>query len=140
MSFVHATAKSTFRSDAGQFVRGKITPGVRVGVKAFADLVLEEAKSIVPVRTGQLRDSGKVVMTETDKQITGHVVFTAEYAPMIEFGWGILGAAGPHAGPYNYSASIQGYPGTGFLRASLDSAREAGKALFRSQVAAEMKF
>ncbi len=114
-------------------------------MKAFADYGLEIAQQNAPVgnrETGEphLRDTGKVVMEETGKRVVGHIVFTSEHAIYIESGWGIRGSSGPFAGPYNYSSDIQGYVGTGFLRSALDTARDAGKALFASQVAAEMKF
>ncbi len=145
MPFIHATATSTFRGGSGQFISGRITPAVRAGVKAFTELVLEIAQQNAPVGkkdTGQphLRDTGKVVMEETGKRVIGHVVFTSEHALYIEMGWGSLGASGPFAGPYDYSTDIQGYIGTGFMRSALDTARDAGKELFKSQVAAEFKF
>lgn len=140
MAFIHATATSTFRSGTGQFIAGKITPAVRAGVKAFGDLVLQEAQAIVPVDTGELRDSGKVVMEESAKRVIAHVVFSANHAAYIEFGTGQAGASSPGAGPYSYSATWKGMPARPYLRPALDTAREAGKALFASQVAAEFKF
>lgn len=140
MGIVHATATSTFRGDSGRFISGRITPAVRAGVQAFADLVLEEAKAIVPVDTGELRDSGSVVVVEGAKSVTAHVVFSAGHGSFIEFGWGALGASGPNAGPYAYNTSIRGYAGSAFLRPALDTSRQAGKELFNSQVSAAMKF
>lgn len=140
MSFIHATATSTFRGDAGRFISGKITPAVRAGVEAFGQLVLQEAQAIVPVRTGELRDSGAVVVEEQDKRVVAHVVFSADHAAYVEFGTGRRGAASKGAGPYSYSETWPGMEARPYLRPALDTAREAGKALFNSQVAAEFKY
>lgn len=140
MSFIHATATSTFRGNLGQFVAGKITPAVRAGVKAFGEMVLQEAQAIVPVDTGELRDSGSVVMEESAKRVTAHIVFSAPYSAFLEFGTGIAGASSPGSGPYAYNMQWPGMAARPFLRPALDSARDAGKALFASQVAAEFKF
>lgn len=139
MSFIRATATSTFRSNTGQFISGRITPAVRAGVEAFAQMVLQEAQAIVPVDTGELRDSGSVVMEDGDKRVVGHVVFSAGHAGYVEFGTGIRGASSPGAGPYSYSPTWHGMAAQPYLRPALDTTREAGKALFASQVSAEMK-
>jgi HK97 gp10 family phage protein len=131
---------STARGDTGRFIANKITPAVRAAVQASAQFVLQEAQAIVPVDTGELRDSGKTVIVEQDKRIQGMVVFTAEHAAFVEFGTGQRGAASPGAGPYNYSASWPGMPARPYLRPSLDSARDVIRELFKSQIAAEMKF
>ncbi len=139
MGIVRATATSTFRGDLGRFITGKITPAVRAGVEAFGQLVLDEAKAIVPVDTGELRDSGVLSVEDKPNSVVAIVAFTANHASFIEFGWGSLGASGPNAGPFNYTTSIKGYAGSPFLRPSLDLAREAGKELFNSQVSAALK-
>ena len=140
MSFIHATATSTFRSDIGRFIVGKITPAVRAGVEAFGNLVLEESQAIVPVDTGALKESGSVVVVETDKSVTAHVVYSASHAGYVEFGTGIRGASSAGAGPYAYNPSWPGMVAQPYLRPALDTARDAGKALFNSQVAAAFKF
>ena len=140
MSFIHATATSTFRSGTGQFIAGKITPAVRAGVEAFGNLVLQEAQAIVPVDTGELRDSGSVTVEEGDKRVVAHVVFSAPHAAFVEFGTGQRGAGSPGAGPYSYSPTWPGMAAQPYLRPALDTAREAGKELFRSQVAAAFQF
>lgn len=139
MSFIRATATSTFRGSSGQFVAGRLTPAVRAGVEAFANLVLSEAQAIVPVDTGELRDSGSVVVEEQGKRVVASVVFSAGHAGYVEFGTGVRGAESAGAGPYSYNPSWLGMAAQPYLRPALDTAREAGKALFASQVAAEMK-
>lgn len=140
MSFIRATATSTFRSGTGQFIAGKITPAVIAGVTAFTQLVYEESQILVRVDKGDLKASGKVVIEVKDKQVIGHVIYDSEHAGYNEFGTGQRGAASAGAGPYNYSATWPGMAASPFLRPALDTAREAGKELFRSQVAAEFKF
>lgn len=139
MPIIRATVTSTPRGDSGRFIAGRVTPAVRAAVDAAAKFVLQEAQAIVPVDTGELRDSGKTVIVEQDKRIVGHVVFTAEHAGYCEWGTGIRGASSPGAGPYNYSTTWPGMPARPYLRPALDSAREVIKELFRSQIAAEMK-
>ena len=62
MSFVHATATSTPRSNLGQFIASKVTPAVVAGVAAYNQAVFDESQINVPVRTGELKDSGKQVI------------------------------------------------------------------------------
>lgn len=101
--------------------------------------MLQEAQAIVPVDTGELRDSGAVVMEESDKRVVGHVVFSAGHAGFVEWGTGIRGSESPGAGPWIYSSTWPGMAARPFLRPSLDVARDAGRALFASQVSAAMK-
>lgn len=140
MSFISATATSTFRGNLGQFVAGKITPGVVAGVTAFTQLVYEESQILVPVRDGDLKASGKVVIEVREKSVIGHVIYDSPHAGYNEFGTGQRGASSPGAGPYNYSASWPGMAASPYLRPALDTARDAGKALFASQVSAAMRF
>ncbi len=117
-----------------------MTPAVRAGVQAFGQLVLQEAQSIVPVDTGELRDSGVVTIEETGKTVRAVVAFTAGHAAYNEFGTGQRGAASAGAGPYPYSPTWHGMPARPYLRPALDIAREAGMDLFRGQVRAAMKY
>jgi hypothetical protein len=139
MGFLHATATATPRGSRGQFIKSSVTPAVRAGVVAYTQVLFDETQQRVPVRSGELKASGKMVITETEKTVTGHVIYTADHALPIEFGWGSKGAEGPFAGPYNYNTGIGGYIGTGFMRSSLDTTREAGFSLFRGAVSGEMK-
>lgn len=114
---MHATATFTARMSTGQFIENRITPGVRASVEASGQLVVDEAKAIVHVITGQLRDSIHSVVRETEKTLIADVIADAPYASFEEFRVG--GARGPsHA----------------FLRPAMDSARQGIRELFRSQV------
>ncbi len=140
MPSIRATVTSTARGDTGRFIANRITPAVRAAVEASAQFVLQEAQQIVPVDTGELRDSGKTVIVEQDKRIVGNVVFTADHAGYVEMGTGQRGAASPGAGPYPYSPTWHGMPARPYLRPALDTARGVIRELFKSQIAAEMKF
>lgn len=94
----------------------------------------------MPVDTGELRDSGSVVVEEQDRRVVAHVVFSAGHAGYVEFGTGLAGSSSAGAGPYSYSPTWPGMAAQPYLRPALDIAREAGLSLFRSQVSAEMKF
>lgn len=140
MPIITATVRATPRNDIGQFVATRVTPAVRAGVMAYANAVLQEAQAIVPVRTGALRDSGKVEETTSGPQVRAEVVFTAEHAGFVEFGTGAAGAASAGAGPYSYTMSWPGMAARPFLRNSLDTTRETGFALFRGAVSSGMKY
>lgn len=140
MPTIRATVTSTPRGDSGRFIAGRITPAVRAAVEASAKYVLQEAQAIVPVDTGELRESGTTAIVEQDKRIVGSVVFTADHAGYVEFGTGQRGAASPGRGPYPYSPTWHGMPARPYLRPALDSARDVIRELFKSQIAAEMKF
>lgn len=140
MPRITAVARALPRSaSTGQFIQQRITPAVKAGVTAFANLVLEEAKAIVPVDTGELRDSGGVEVQETEKSVRALVVFTAEHSAYVEFGTGLRGSQSPGRGKGPYKLSWPGMPAQPYLRPAMDSAREAGLTLFRGQIAIALK-
>lgn len=55
--------------------------------------VEQEAKSLCPVDTGQLRNSIESEVEVKGNKITGVVSTNCEYAPYVEFGTGIVGEA-----------------------------------------------
>lgn len=113
-----ATATYTPRGSVGQFIEAKITPGVVASVEASGQLVADEAKGIVHVVSGRLKDSIHSVLRETDgKTIAADIIADTPYAAIEEFRLG-----GPRG------------PGHAYLRPALDTARQAIKDLFRSQV------
>ncbi len=132
------SAKSVYRPrmSSGQFIAARITPGVIAAVEASDALVLQEAQALVPVRTGELKSSGHVVpVQQKGSTVVGGVAFDAGHAAYVEFGTGIRGAAGPGSGPYPYSSTWPGMTPRPYLRPALDTAREAIRGIFRSQVA-----
>lgn len=139
MAFIQATVKSIPRNSAGQFIASRVTPAIRAGIKAYVQVIFDESQTLVPVDTGELKESGSIVIEETERRVTGHVVYSAPHAAYVEYGTGIRGAESPGAGPYSYSPTWPGMAAQPYLRPALDTAREAGLALFRGAASAEMK-
>lgn len=139
MPFLKATATSTPRGDAGRFIAAKLSPAVKAAVEVAGKAVLEEAQRMAPVRTGALRDSGELSVTETDKTATAHIAFTADYAAYVEFGTGRRGASSAGAGAGPYDPNWPGMEAQPFMRPALDSTREVVKEIFRSQIAIALK-
>jgi HK97 gp10 family phage protein len=110
-----------------------------VQVKLFAKVqrsqavVVEEAKAICPVDTGELRDSIIAREIVNDGQrIIGAVVATAGHAAFVEFGTGARGAASAGAGPFSYTMSWPGMVAQPYMRPALDIARGGVLAEFQS--------
>lgn len=135
-----ATAQYTPRGDLGQFISVHITPAVRQAVADSCAVVVEEAKAIVPVDTGFLRES--IHATEPqDRQrtVVGSVVADAPYAGYVEYGTGIAGAASPGAGPYPYNPRWPGMKAQPYLRPALDATRGQIREAFESAISLELK-
>lgn len=135
---LRATSTFASRGDVGRFVANKITPGVRASVEASAEYVLDQAKQLVPVDTGELRDSGTTRIADTDKSVVGTVEFTADHAGYIEYGTGVRGAEGPMPGPYPYNESWPGMEAQPYLRPAMDSARDVIREIFASNIAVRL--
>lgn len=113
-----------------QFYVPKIVAAVTDGCGAVA----AEAQVIVPVDTGELRDSigvGPIELVGT--AVRGSVEATAPHAAYVEFGTGQRGQASPGAGAGPYSPSWPGMPAQPYLRPALDTARSEIIAAFRKQ-------
>ncbi len=123
------------RNDIGQFVASRITPAAVEGVTAWTNLVLQRAQQLVPVRTGELRDSGHVDVVVDGKKAVGRVVFDAAHAGYVEYGTGIRGSSSAGAGPYAYSSTWPGMPAQAFLRPASDEMKQEGAELLRQTVA-----
>lgn len=112
----------------------------RLSVEQGAHIVLEETEAIVPVDTGELRESGHVEIIESSgPKPSAAVVFDAGHAAYVEYGTGIRGAASAGAGEGPYSESWPGMPAQPFLRPSLDTARPAILEVFRDNTALATK-
>jgi HK97 gp10 family phage protein len=104
----------------------RVVPVVVAAVTESAEAVAAEAQTIVPVDTGELRDSiaaGPVALIGTTVQ--GSVEATAPYAAYVEFGTGQRGEASAGAGPGPYSPDWPGMPAQPYMRPALDTARPA---------------
>ncbi len=80
-----ATATTT-SVDIGSWIQTNVTPKVRSAMVQASELVMDTAKSIVPVDTGRLRDSIDYQITEDAEQITSIISPHTEYAAFVEFG------------------------------------------------------
>ncbi len=125
MPSIKATATATPRGWLGRFIPVKLTPALRAGVLAYAKVAHEESQALVHVKTGRLKASGTespfpedapggIRIVETDKTLRAEITYSAPYASFVEWR----------------------FP---FLRPGMDSARDAGFALFKGGVSAAMK-
>ena len=64
---MNLTANAVFRprSSSGQFVAAKVTPSVVASVQALVDIIVQEAKTLCPVDTGELQASPLNAVTTT---------------------------------------------------------------------------
>ncbi len=127
-------AKYQPRSDGGRFIEARITEAVTRAITNWADRVLVAAQGYVPVRSGELRDSGHVEVTEAGKTVYAAVVFDAPHSAFVEFGTGIRGAASPGAGPGPYSPTWPGMPSQPYLRVAFDELRDQAEPMARETV------
>lgn len=125
---IKATATYTPRGNVGQFI-AKVAQANREALRDVGAIVLLEAQAIVPVDTGELRDSGKVEVRETAKGAVADVIFAAGHASYIEYGTGIAGSISAGAGPVPYSPTWAGMPARPYLRPALDQVRASGELL-----------
>jgi HK97 gp10 family phage protein len=140
MPSIRAYAQAAPRSGStGQFISARITPAIRAAVETSVKTVLEEAQRLVPVRTGELRDSGYTSVQEGDKTITGYVGFSADHAAYVEYGTGQRGAESSGHGPGPYSATWKGMPAQPYLRPALDATRETIREVMASQIALSLR-
>lgn len=137
---VKARVQVTPRSSGGQFIATRVTPASIAGSNAGAQIVLEHALELVHVRSGELRDSGHVVLATADGgRSTAGVEFDAGHAAFAEFGTGIRGSESPMAGKGPYSATWPGMEPIPYLRPSLDMSRDEIKQGFASELSLSLR-
>ena len=127
------------RNGAGQFIQARIDEAVAQAVTGWATKVLETAQDIVPVDTGELRDSGHVEVTQAGKTVAAAVVFDAPHSVYVEFGTGIRGAASPGAGDGPYSSTWPGMAAQPYLRPAFDAHRDEAEPMAREYVGVALK-
>jgi HK97 gp10 family phage protein len=111
----------------------------RLSVEQGAEIVLEEAEAIVPVDTGELRESGHVELLNAGSQPSAAVVFDSPHAAYVEYGTGIRGEASAGAGEGPYDPNWPGMPAEPYLRPALDIARPHIVEVFRENTARATK-
>ena len=112
----------------------------RLSAQQGAEIVLEEAEAIVPVDTGELRESGHVEgLVEEGPRPSYAVVFDSDHAAYVEYGTGQRGAASPGAGDGPYDPNWPGMTAQPYLRPALDTSRAAIVEVFRDNSAVAAK-
>jgi HK97 gp10 family phage protein len=109
MSLVAATA--TFRPSGDISRVGEAFVRVRafLAVQRAQQVIVDEARSNAPVKTGELRASIHALeIVEEGQRVIGTVVADAPWAAFVEFGTGTVGS-----GTYPYELPQQGVPYTG---------------------------
>ncbi len=134
-------ASATFRprGDLGRWVETNITPAVINGVKASCELVQKSAQALCPVATGALKASITTEIDDSGKTVVGRVSPHTFYAPYVEFGTGIRGAASPGAGPGPYALHWAGMVAQPYMRPALDESRRAVLDTFRGEIALALR-
>jgi len=107
-------------------------------VEQSAEIVLEEAEALVPVHSGELRESGHTEIEVQGDVAHGFVVFDAPHAQFLEYGTGLAGDGTypfelpeegvPITGSWIYDYKQQDWPGMEarpYARPALDTARPA---------------
>jgi len=128
------TATSQFEGNADAILAA-VAAAVGRGVLAGADAVKTEAQLLCPVDTGALQASLTVSELSEDAGVAEAAVYTeVEYAPYVEFGTGIRGAASPGAGPGPYSPNWPGMVAQPYMRPALDTTTPAVVAAILEEV------
>jgi len=124
MSLIKAYARAQFRPP-GDFLIGFRSKLIAATERA-QQIALQEAKAIVPVDTGLLRDSiEKGPVVDDGQMVTGTVFATAPYAGYVEFGTGRRGAESPGSDlRHSYTLTWPGQVAKPYLRPALDNARQ----------------
>jgi HK97 gp10 family phage protein len=123
MSLIKAYARAQF-NPPGEFFVGIKTKLHAAAVRA-QDILVEEARRLVPVDTGDLRDSiQKDPIVDDGAMVTATVSATAPHAAYVEFGTGQRGAESPGSDlRHSYKMSWKGMPAQPYLRPAQDMSR-----------------
>jgi HK97 gp10 family phage protein len=138
------TATAAMNRNLDLLIRSVIVPPLAEATQKACSFVLQDARAIVPVDTGELKGSGRQDVTEERGAVTGTVSFTAEHAGFVEYGTGLRGRGTypgplpqtgvPITGSWVYDYKSQGWIGMKaqpYLRPALDQNRQRIIALFR---------
>jgi len=133
---VNLRAQSSFRAGSFSRLEQIIVPKLVAGAQAGADAVLEISQGLVPVRTGELKESGGTSVEWTGTRVTGYVVYHAGHAGYVEMGTGRRGAASAGAGPFPYDENWPGMVAQPYIRPALDIGREKVLTAFQAALGA----
>jgi HK97 gp10 family phage protein len=117
---------ATFRAGDWSRFEAKLVPKLIKAADAGAGAVLDISQGLVPVRSGELKASGRKTVEWKGSKVTGYVEYTAPHAAFNEFGTGQRGEASGHGAPgITYSQDWPGMTGKPFLRPALDQGQAA---------------
>jgi HK97 gp10 family phage protein len=125
--------------DDGRFVQAVIDEAVMQAVTDWATAVFNSSQELVPVDTGELKDSGHVVVTKTGKTVSAAVVYDSDHSVFVEFGTGIRGAASAGAGDGPYNPNWPGMPAQPYLRPAFDQHRDEAESMTRETIAVALR-
>lgn len=124
MALIKAFARAQFNPPGDLLVGFRST--IAAAAERAQDIAYEEAVALVPVDTGELRESiEKDPIVDDGQTVTATVSANADHAGYVEFGTGQRGAESPGADlRHSYTLSWRGMPAQPFLRPALDAARK----------------
>lgn len=126
-------ANPTFRPGNRAKLEALLVPRIIAAVTQASESVVDEAKAIVPVDTGELQESIHSEVVWLGTKVTGTIKAEAPHAAFVEFGTGQRGAASPGAGPYTYSSTWPGMVAQPYIRPALDTGQGAIVEAFAAQ-------
>jgi hypothetical protein len=116
-------ASSTFTP--GPDLVPSLLAAVGAGVSAAATIVADEARAIVHVRSGDLRDSIEVQPPEVSgNMVSADVTAGTDHNFYVEYGTGRRGEASPGAGDGPYDQNWAGMEALPYMRPPLDTRRD----------------
>lgn len=119
---IRATAR--FIPRANTVLKAVVESKIRPAVERAQDIVIEEARALVPVDTEELRASiGRGPVVESKSMVAGSVKADAEHAAYVEFGTGVRGAATGGDPSIKYDPSWPGMEAQPYLRPAIDAVR-----------------
>jgi len=143
---VNPRASSDFKPGNLAAIEQEIINRVEVAVTESSVAVMDAAKILVPVDTGELRSSIAMQVELKGKIVVGTIYAGANHAAFVEYGTGLVGAAAPHpplptegvpiTGSWIYDYKGQGWIGMAarpFLRPAYDASKNFILAAFRRQ-------
>jgi len=143
---VNPRASSGFKPGNLAGIEQEIINQVKVAVTESSVAVMDAAKILVPVDTGELRSSIAVQVDLNGKIVVGTIYAGANHAAFVEYGTGLIGAAAPHpplptegvpiTGSWIYDYKGQGWIGMAarpFMRPAYDASKNFILAAFRRQ-------
>ncbi len=139
-------ASSGFKPGNLSAIEQEIINRVEVAVTESSVAVMDAAKILVPVDTGELRSSIAMQLELKGNIVVGTIYAGANHAAFVEYGTGLVGAAAPHpplptegvpiTGNWIYDYKSQGWIGMAarpFLRPAYDASKNFILAAFRRQ-------